>query len=177
MGWFIWGMRDFYLLPKGLEVRADLLPCIPQCVCREDCGVELVRCDVAGHVVDGFAVGAGLFCDHADFFLFCDADLLKSDGKSDLQAEVLNLFKFFLGCALQYELNQRAEGDAVSVGNAVTAQGGQTVVERVRRGKTAVVGADAGKINVRLDDRVQRGRYQFVLAGILAAEPYSFSVL
>lgn len=72
-------------------------PSLPsQGICRFNGCIKLIRRYIRHHVMDRLSVSAGFFCNHADLLFLTDADLRKGDGKSYLQAEILNLTEFFL---------------------------------------------------------------------------------
>lgn len=158
-------------MPRGRCLFRGCQALLSQSVRGDDGRVELVRSHVRHHVVDGFALYAGFLGDDAYLFILCDANFLQSNRQTDLHAEILNLPELLLRSSLQHELDESAEGNAAAMGRAVSAKGGETIVEGVGYREAAVVSAHAGEIDIGLDDGFQGGSDHMALAGLPGGSP------
>ena len=140
---------------------------VSDCVCRFDCGGDHIGRNGEGHIVNGFFGDAGLFRNRFEKLVvdIIGAEVFETYGKTYRQAEVENFVKFVFGAVFKDKLADCAESDHFAViVFGVGGKKGKTVVDCVRRGKSARFEAETRKKNVGFDNSFESGGYDVLFA-------------
>ena len=130
-------------------------------------GGDVLSRNLEGHEVYGLVGDARFFGDfHKSVPDVLYAEVGKAHGQSDFQAEADDFFDLFHRSILENELADGAERDLFAVEVFMSLfQHGQTVVDGMRRGKTAGLESQTRKQDVGFDDILERGSNDVGFAG------------